>query len=48
MVMHRSQKLKARVELYKLREERNMRPETFMNMTSSLLYERRCVCRVRI
>eukprot|EP00729_Bicosta_minor_P009037 gene9037-8532_t len=36
-----SAQLKARCALYKLREEREMKPETFMNMTSSLLYERR-------
>jgi 20S proteasome subunit beta 3 len=36
-----SAQLKARAALYKLREEREMKPETFMNMTSSLLYERR-------
>jgi 20S proteasome subunit beta 3 len=36
-----SAQMKARTALYKLREEREMRPETFMNMTSSLLYERR-------
>lgn len=30
-----------RHNLYKLREERNMKPETFANLVSNLLYERR-------
>lgn len=40
-VMTVSQKLTFRTNLYKLREERDIRPQTFMNMISSLLYERR-------
>ena len=36
-----SQKLKFRTSLYQLREEREIRPVTFMNMVSSLLYEKR-------
>mmetsp|Transcript_1160 Transcript_1160/g.4092 ORF Transcript_1160/g.4092 Transcript_1160/m.4092 type:complete len:207 (-) Transcript_1160:941-1561(-) len=35
------QKLKFRHNLYELREERKMRPETFANMVSAMLYERR-------
>lgn len=40
-VMTVSQKLKFRCNLYELREEREMKPLTFMNMVSSLLYEKR-------
>lgn len=36
-----SQRLQFRHKLYQLREERDMRPETFANMTSSMLYEKR-------
>eukprot|EP00035_Acanthoeca_spectabilis_P035064 m.32311 g.32311 ORF g.32311 m.32311 type:complete len:205 (-) comp7036_c1_seq1:68-682(-) len=36
-----SQKLTYRCNLYKLKEEREMRPTTFMNAVSSLLYEKR-------
>eukprot|EP00040_Diaphanoeca_grandis_P038871 m.257579 g.257579 ORF g.257579 m.257579 type:complete len:205 (-) comp35439_c0_seq1:364-978(-) len=36
-----SSKLDFRTNLYKLREERDMEPATFMNMISSLLYEKR-------
>ena len=36
-----SNKLKFRLNLYTLRENRDMKPETFMNMVSNLLYERR-------
>lgn len=36
-----SQKLRFRLNLYELRENRNIKPKTFMSMVSSLLYERR-------
>lgn len=36
-----SNRLKFRLNLYTLRENRDMKPETFMNMVSNLLYERR-------
>ncbi|XP_067928492.1 proteasome subunit beta type-3-like [Watersipora subatra] len=36
-----SQKLKFRLKLYELRENRKVKPDTFMNMVSNLLYERR-------
>eukprot|EP00249_Psilotum_nudum_P010959 c22877_g1_i1 orf=201-989(+) len=35
------QRLQFRHKLYQLREERNMRPETFANLVSALLYEKR-------
>lgn len=35
------QKLKFRLNLYELRENRNIKPKTFMSMVSNLLYERR-------
>ncbi|XP_041350498.1 proteasome subunit beta type-3-like [Gigantopelta aegis] len=36
-----SQKLKFRLNLYELRENRRIKPQTFMSMISNLLYERR-------
>jgi hypothetical protein len=39
----RYQKLKFRHNLYKLREERNIKPSTFGELVSSMLYEKRCV-----
>jgi len=36
-----SQKLQFKVNLYKLREEREIKPKTFMNLISSVLYEKR-------
>lgn len=39
----RHQLLKFRLNLYKLREERDMKPETFSHLVSSILYEKRCV-----
>ncbi|XP_046569909.1 proteasome subunit beta type-3-like [Haliotis rubra] len=36
-----SQRLKFRLNLYELRENRNIKPKTFMSMVSNLLYERR-------
>ena len=37
----RSQKLEYRREMYKLRENRDIKPEAFMNLVSSMLYEKR-------
>ena len=37
------QKLTFRTNMYKLREEREMKPSTFSNVVSSVLYERRFV-----
>jgi 20S proteasome subunit beta 3 len=37
----RYQRLKFRHNLYKLREERNIKPSTFGEMVSSMLYEKR-------
>lgn len=36
-----SQRLKFRLNLYELRENRKIKPQTFMSMVSNLLYERR-------
>lgn len=36
-----SQRLKFRLNLYELRENRNIKPKTFMSMVSNCLYERR-------
>lgn len=36
-----SQKLEYRLEMYKLRENRDIKPEAFMNMVSATLYEKR-------
>ncbi|EDV27246.1 uncharacterized protein TRIADDRAFT_50102 [Trichoplax adhaerens] len=36
-----SNKLKFRLNMYMLRENREMKPETFMSLVSSLLYEKR-------
>ncbi len=35
------QKLKMRVNLYTLREEREIEPKTFSNLVSTMLYEKR-------
>lgn len=40
----RSQRLKFRLNLYELKEGRQIKPKTFMSMVSNLLYERRWVC----
>lgn len=37
----RYQRLKFRHNLYKLREERNIKPSTFGELVSSMLYEKR-------
>lgn len=37
----RSQRLKFRLNLYELKEGRQIKPKTFMSMVSNLLYERR-------
>lgn len=37
----RSQRLRFRINMYTLREERDIRPQAFMNLLSSMLYERR-------
>ena len=36
-------KLRQRVNLYAMKEERTIEPETFCHLVSSTLYERRCV-----
>jgi 20S proteasome alpha/beta subunit len=36
-----SQRLKFRLNLYELKEGRQIKPKTFMSMVSNLLYERR-------
>lgn len=36
-----SQRLKFRLNMYKLRENREMKPETFMHLVASMLYEKR-------
>ncbi len=41
-LFYRHQKLKFRHNLYKLREERNIKPSTFGELVSSMLYEKRC------
>lgn len=38
-------KLRQRINLYSMKEERTIEPETFCHLVSSTLYERRCVCR---
>jgi 20S proteasome subunit beta 3 len=40
--MCRYQRLVFRHKLYQLREERDMKPETFANLVSAILYEKRC------
>ena len=37
----RSQRLKFKINLYTMKEERDIEPRTFMNMISALLYEKR-------
>jgi 20S proteasome alpha/beta subunit len=39
--MCRYQRLVFRHKLYQLREERDMKPETFASLVSALLYEKR-------
>lgn len=36
-----AQRLKFRLNLYELKEGRQIKPQTFMSMVSNLLYERR-------
>lgn len=40
-LLYRSQRLKFRLNLYELKEGRQIKPKTFMSMVSNLLYERR-------
>ena len=40
---HRSEKLRFRVNMYRMREEREIETKTFAHMVSSALYERRSV-----
>jgi 20S proteasome alpha/beta subunit len=40
-VVGRYQRLVFRHKLYQLREERDMKPETFASLVSALLYEKR-------
>lgn len=42
-IVCRSQRLKFRLNLYELKEGRQIKPKTFMSMVSNLLYERRWV-----
>lgn len=42
--VNRAQRLKFRLNLYELKEGRQIKPKTFMSMVSNLLYERRWVC----
>lgn len=42
-IVFRAQRLKFRLNLYELKEGRQIKPKTFMSMVSNLLYERRCV-----
>lgn len=44
----RYQRLVFRHKLYELREERNMKPETFASLVSALLYEKRLVNVIQI
>ena len=37
------QLLRFRLNMYKLREERDIKPETFSALLSHILYEKRCV-----
>lgn len=39
--LFRAQRLKFRLNLYELKEGRQIKPKTFMSMVSNLLYERR-------
>jgi 20S proteasome subunit beta 3 len=39
--LFRSQRLKFRLNLYELKEGRQIKPKTFMSMVSNLLYEKR-------
>jgi 20S proteasome alpha/beta subunit len=43
VIMCRYQRLVFRHKLYQLREERDMKPETFANLVSAVLYEKRFV-----
>lgn len=38
------QNLDYRLNLYKLREARDISPKTFASLLASMLYEKRCVC----
>jgi 20S proteasome subunit beta 3 len=38
-----SQRFKFKVNMYKMREERDIAPHTFAHMVASTLYEKRCV-----
>lgn len=42
-IVFRAQRLKFRLNLYELKEGRQIKPKTFMSMVSNLLYERRWV-----
>ena len=42
ILMWRYQRLVFRHKLYQLREERDMKPETFASLVSAILYEKRC------
>lgn len=42
-IVCRAQRLKFRLNLYELKEGRQIKPKTFMSMVSNLLYERRWV-----
>ena len=39
----RSSHVRFRMNMYKLREERDIKPATFGHMVSAMLYEKRCV-----
>jgi 20S proteasome alpha/beta subunit len=39
----RHEKLRNRVNLYRMKEQREISPSTFAHLVSSTLYERRCV-----
>jgi len=41
VIMCRYQRLVFRHKLYQLREERDMKPETFASLVSAILYEKR-------
>lgn len=41
-IIHRHEKLRNRVNLYRMKEQREISPSTFAHLTSSTLYERRC------
>ena len=39
-------KFRYRVNMYKMKEEREIQPETFAHLVSSTLYERRCALNI--